>query len=579
MTRLVFIGAAGLDWAGFNAAVRLGEVPALTALARCARPCWLSGGPPGARLAVWTMLATGVQPEVHGIWRNVEAWAGGTRPIGRASWRVAPLWARLQAAGISTGSVAWPASRPGADWAGVHIDETFAAASGRVGEDWALPLHCAPAEARAALRERRVHPTDITAAMLKPFVPTMADIDQSRDVHLPTLAVTMARAATVQAGAAWLLSEARPQAVFVHHRWLGDVRIAFERFREGPFAGVVAAAWRFLDGLIARLVELAGPETTLILASPGWRDRPGLFMATGGEHQGEGAHVLDVAPTVLGLYGLGDASFPGRCLLPVDGALVQAPDASIAPAEIDTDLLAQAEAAGYAPPSGPLPGWRAQGLAELAWMLLERDAEAAGRVADAALALDPENVMGLRAKVRAHVLLDQPGPLIDLGAALTRLAPNRGWGALAFGAYHVLRGEKGLCGPWLRRAEADAETMTLLTVATLWTAARRPSEAERVFRRLLEQNPDDATAELGLAMALKARRDFIGAEAALGRAADLDPGRAAVWLQFADLHARTTRRIEADRAADTAARLGASPEHVAAARAGKLGDQPSRRAV
>jgi tetratricopeptide (TPR) repeat protein len=574
MTRQVLIGVAGLDWASFNEVIRSGKAPALAALAGRGSPCWLSGAPLGEGPAAWASMVTGVQADGHGIWRREEAWSGGVRPIGRASWRAAPLWARLDAAGISTGSIAWPATRPGADWPGHHVDDTFPVPSGRLGEDWALPPHCAPAAARAALRERRIHPTDISAAMLAPFVPALADIDQSRDAYLPILAVAMARAATIQAGATWLLTEVKPDAVFIHHPWLGEVRASFGRFTDGPFAGVVAAAWRFLDGLVARIVELAGPDAAVILVSPGWRDLPGVFLAAGaeGRRDSESAHLLDVAPTVLGLFGLEDPSLVGRRLTAAagDDALVPAPQVAIEPIEADARLMEEAIEAGYTPPAGATPAWRAQGLAELAWMLLERDPAAAGQTAAAALALDSENIMALRARTRAHVLLDEAPPLVELGATLSRLAPRRGWGALALGAYHVLRGEKGLAGPWLRRAEADSETFNLLTVATLWTAARRPSDAERVFRRLLKQNPRSATAEIGLAMALKSRRDFLGAEAALDRARSQDPGRPAVWLQFADLYARTARRIEADRAADEAARLGASAEQVAAARAGRL---------
>jgi tetratricopeptide (TPR) repeat protein len=573
MTRTVLIGAAGLDWAGFKAAIRTGETPALAELAARGFSCWLAGAPLGAGPAAWASLVTGAQPEAHGIWRAQEAWGGGVRPIGRASWRVAPLWARLEAAGISTGSLAWPASRPGADWMGVHVDETFVGASGRFGEDWALPLHCAPFAARAALRPLRVHPTDITGTMLAPFVPEIADIDQSRDAHLPALATALARASTIQAAAAWLLGEARPDAVFIHRPWLSQVRGVFGRFGDGPFAGVVAAAWRFLDGLVARIVELAGPETTVMLASPGWRDRPGVFVAAGARAMpaADGADILDISPTILGLFGLEDRSLVGRRLLTAGANHKAAPDAPIAIAEADADLLAEAEAAGYPPPPAASDAWRAQGLAELAWLLLERDADAARRAAGAARNLDPKNIMALRALVRAHVLLDQPEPLQELAAALTELAPTRPWGDLAFGAYHVLRGNKGLCGPWLRRAESDGETFNLLTVATLWTAAQRWSDAERVFRRILEVEPPAASAQIGLAMALKARRDFLGAEEALGQAADQDPGRPAIWLQFADLYAHTGRSLEAGRAADAAAAAGAQAEHVAAARIGRLG--------
>jgi predicted Zn-dependent protease len=214
----------------------------------------------------------------------------------------------------------------------------------------------------------------------------------------------------------------------------------------------------------------------------------------------------------------------------------------------------------------------------LGFGLIDRDRVAAAQAAKAALDLDPDNVLALRVLVRVAFLEEQAEPLLNLGTRLTELAPGQPWGALAFGAYHVVRGEKGLAGPWLRRVEAGADRFTLATAAVLWSAAGRWSDAERLFRRLRAGDPGDVTAAIGLAMALKARRDFIGAEAALAEAAQADPSRAAVWLQFADLYARTARKIEAERAASAARRLEADETLVADAIAGRLGAQ-DRRAV
>ena len=124
---------------------------------------------------------------------------------------------------MSTASVNWPGARHGADWAGWHIDDAFAEASAKNPADWALPRTCMPRDLREALRPLRTHPTQITGDMLTPLVPALSAVDQSRDALLPRLAVAMASAATVQAAATWLLAERRPDVLFVHHNWLGEV--------------------------------------------------------------------------------------------------------------------------------------------------------------------------------------------------------------------------------------------------------------------------------------------------------------------------------------------------------------------
>jgi hypothetical protein len=542
----------------------------------------LTGAPLTQGPAPWATLVTGLEAADHGVWRGQEEWPGGLRPAGRASWRVAPLWARLQAAGVSTGGVAWPAIEPGEAWEGLHIDERYAEASGRFADDWALPRGCMPARFRADLRGRRVHPTDITTGMLAPLVPGLDSIDQSRDDGLPIIAIGLARAATIQAAAAWLLAgpggAPAPDAVFVHQPWLGRIRAFMGARREPSFAGVVDGAWRFLDGLVGRLAELAGPDALVVVASPHAAGAAGVLVAAGpgvaAQSEPLATRLIDLAPTLLARFGLEDRSLPGRRIAALwrgEDPLLPAPaPPPQAPSRPEPALVWALRRHGYRPPPRPGRPWKAQGLAELALMSLEQDPARALDLADAALAEHAGNLLALRVKARAHVGLEDAAPLPALADALDKAAPGRGWGALARGAAHVIRGERRQAEPWLRKAETDPEAGTLLTVAAVWLAAGRPAHAERVFKAVLVLEPHNVSAEIGLAMAAASRREFLVAEAALTRALAQDPARPAVYLQLAQIYARSGRKAEALRAAQAAARYGAPPAMAAAARAGKL---------
>lgn len=579
MTRLLLIGAPGMDWASFEASTRTGDLPELAALRARGVAGWLAGAPLSEGPAAWASIATGVQPEAHGVWRDREEWSGGVRATSKASWRTAPLWSRLEAAGVSTGGVAWPAAGPGDAWPGVHLDDSFAEASGVTADEWALPLHCAPPDIRESIREHRVHPSNITATMLAPLVPGLSRVDRSRDQILPALVRGMARVATIQSASVWMLAEQSPapDAMFVHQRWLGRVRAGFEARRDPLFAEVVPAAWRFLDSLIGRLTALAGPETLVMVVSPGWRALPGVVLAAGGGIAADaevwGAGLLDIAPTVLGAFGLEDPGLPGRRVSRIAPAapLGRAPVLKVdAPARVDRGLVFAMRSHGYRPPPRASRAWRARGLAELSQMMLDRRPAAAGDVAQAALRLNPGNVLALRIRVRAHVALAEAEPLPPLGDLLLQAAPDRGWGALAHGAYHVLRKERALAASWLTRAEADSDVGTLLTVAAVWLSMSRPASAARVFKAVLAIDPSNASAEIGLSMTALARRDFMSAEAGLLRALKTDPGRPAAYLQLAQTYARSGRKAEAGRAAAAALCLGAPPAMVAAAREGRL---------
>ena len=569
-----------MDWAGFEATSRAGEIPRLTALRQRGVGGWLSGAPQSLGPAAAVSLVTGVQPEVHGVWRAEEEWPGGVRPVSRTSWRAQPLWERLEAAGVSSGSIDWPGSRPGAGWQGLHIDDEFAEASGRTASEWALPLRCASSDCREALRSRRVHPSQITAAMLAPLVPPTAFQDGDHEERMLALAAGMSRAATLQSAAVWMLGESGeppPEAVFLHQPILQHSRRAFEAGDDEVFAGVVPGAWRLLDGLIGRLAELAGTDALVLVCSGGWRGAPGVILAAGkGVRVGaefEGANLVDLAPTVLGVFGLEDPQLPGRRLTPIASPtpLRDAPRPML-PGRLmpDIRLMRPLRLVGYKPPRRPPRGWRAERLAELGLLMLERDPAGALRVAEAALALDGDSVFGLRIKVRAQVALQQPEGLDAIGDRLLALAPGRGWGALAHGARHILRREVGKATPWLNKAETDTDVGSLLTLATLWVAAGRLGRAEGVFRRVLELDLGNVTAEIGMAIAAAGRRDFLEAEVMLNRAKRREPGRPAVWLQLAQIYARSGRKAEAERMAETARRLGAAPALAGAAAAGRL---------
>jgi hypothetical protein len=572
------IAAAGVDWAGLTQQMRTGRLPHLQRLAERGASGWLRSAPPREGPSAWAGLATGQLPEVHQVAASEEGWSGGQRPLSLASWRAPPIWATLQAAGVETASVDWPGARAGAAQAGVHIDQDFAEPAGATPGLWSLPRHCAPKDVRTALRDVRTHPTQITGGMLRPLVPELAAVDQRRDTALPRLAGAMARAATVQAAAAWVLENSKAEAVFVHHGWLGEVCAVFDAAQTGPFAKVVEGAWRFLDGLVGRLIELAGPDARILVVSPGRYTGLAAVIAGGrGVEPGPlaQADILDIAPSVLAAFGLTDPGLPGRPIAQLAPERLErtvsppAPPPAQAP---DLGPVAELVREGYAPPKLDNRAPRAGGLAELALAVAPREPAGAIWLADQALAIEPENRLALAVKVMAYVILEESEPLEALAETLMRVAPERGWGALAHAARYLMKGAPDAAFPWLRRAQLDRRPQFLLRVAALWFAAGRPSEAARLFKLVAKLTPGDPAAHIGVGMAALAARNYPTAEAALREALRLDPSRPTTYLQIAQLQALTGRSAEAQRMAAAARVLGAEPALADAAQQGRLED-------
>jgi len=162
------------------------------------------------------------------------------------------------------------------------------------------------------------------------FVPEMAKIDQDKDKRLAQLAVTLGEAVSVHAAATTLLESQDWDFSAV---WYGAVDRACELFPAGTdeiYKDVVSGVYRFLDLFLGRLKQLAGSETVVMLVSDRtageseWRastgrEPKGLLCATGPGIQPDeltfGAGLLDIAPTILGVFGFAPApEMAGRAI-------------------------------------------------------------------------------------------------------------------------------------------------------------------------------------------------------------------------------------------------------------------------
>ena len=173
-----------------------------------------------------------------------------------------------------------------------------------------------------------------------PFVPEAASIDQDKDRRLASVAKILAECTTVHAVGTWLMQN-QPwdfMAVYydaIDHFCHGFMKYHPPRQEHVPekdfelFRNVVNAGYIYHDMMLATLLQMAGEDTTVILmsdhgfhpdhlrpkalplepAGPAAEHRDlGIFVAHGpGIRQDAliaGPNLLDIAPTVLTLFGL-----------------------------------------------------------------------------------------------------------------------------------------------------------------------------------------------------------------------------------------------------------------------------------
>ncbi len=581
--RLLLVGWDAADWQVIHPLIDAGRMPNLRRLVEggvCGNLATLS---PCLTPMLWTSVATGMLAERHGVLGFAKVSADGLRvePTGSGDLREPPFWRLLEQAGFRTGLVGWPVSHPAEALSVWSVSDRAAdgLAWGAEGLKPVVEGSVSPGELAGLCSDLRVHPCEVGAAELEAFIPGISALDPTQHPRLATLAEIVARQATVQSWATALLETEADGWDFVGVYFDGLDRVGHEFMPFRPpcrpgidpeevqrYGGVVDAMYGFLDLMLGRLVELAGEGTTVMVVSDhGFRsgaDRPagvpaaGTIEAAGAEwhreygvlvmsgpgirHDGRvyGATLLDVAPTVLHLFGQPVArDLPGRVLLDaleireevrwipsragVNGEVVS----RVTPVAVEEAELRRLVAIGYLP-AGVLEGAasvrlvRNESLVNLALALLStgKPAEAVGCL-DRVCAEEPGNLRyGL---VRTHGLLRSG-----------RHAEALEWieGAFRQGADDVkLKLELMLCG----------------ALAGLG----RAQEAEERIRRLTGEHSGWAAAWQVLGQLLASRGAFEEAAESLRRALALRPGLVSVHEELARLELGRRQPVAAAEAA------------------------------
>ena len=181
---------------------------------------------------------------------------GGLQPTGRRSWLAPAFWELLEAEGIATATVNWPATAAADRWPGIHVDETFAVPSGAGFADWPLPTHgLSPSSLRDELAELRVHPADPLQSEVAALAPRIGEAAAAKDKRLLELVTIVAVNATVHSAATHIAAKAEWDVLSVCYDLPHMVKLAFGQ-PDPVFGGVIERAHVLLDMMIGRLIEL-----------------------------------------------------------------------------------------------------------------------------------------------------------------------------------------------------------------------------------------------------------------------------------------------------------------------------------
>ena len=586
--RVLLLGWDAADWQVIQPLMEAGEMPHLQRLIEEGVSGNLRTLKPILSPMLWTSIATSKYADQHGIYGFTEPQpdASGVRPVTSISMTAQPLWNILEANQLKSAVVGWFATHPANAVAGTVISNQFAQASGESFEKWPLaPNSVSPVSLEKDMQDIRVHPADITAEQILPFIPKAAEIDQQEDKRFVSLVKLLAKCATVHAAGTHLAEHGDWDVLAVYYDAIDLCCHDFMECRAprqkhiseqdfDHYKDVVDSMYRFHDLMLGRYMRLVGPETTIMIISDHgffsdqrrpsfsahtqkgqpvkWHREQGIFAMRGpGVKQDQlifGASQLDVVPNILAMFGLPvGKDMKGRVLEqcfqpPIKFDWIDSHEASAALAapQIDStkkedpwlaqQALKQLVDLGYIdePPEDAAKAIenctliKHLNLSEV-FLSTSRYKKAAEQLR-LALQIQPDNQ---RSKIRLAICLLHQGDYIDSQTIIDEVLaknPDSPRAHLIYGQIHFQKGDDEQA---LRHYEiaqqAGLDRPNLhYRIALTHLRQQRYEPAEASFRLVLSVDPDSAESYQGLGVALHGQKRYAEAIEALLRSIALN---------------------------------------------------------
>jgi predicted AlkP superfamily phosphohydrolase/phosphomutase/tetratricopeptide (TPR) repeat protein len=353
--KVLLIGWDAADWKVINPLLDQGLMPTLDNFINHGVMGNLATLRPILSPMLWNSIATGKRANKHGIhgFMEPDTQNGGIRPVSSTSRKVKAIWNILTQRGFKTHVLGWFAGHPAEPINGISVSDLYPYATAPPDKPWPLPpgaVH--PESLRDTFAELRMHPADVTEAAILPWIPRAAEIDQEKDKGLMSFAKILSENCSIHNTATWILQNEPWDFLAVYYNGIDHFCHGFMHYHPPRMEGipeerfeiykdVVNGAYRFHDMMLETLLDLAGPDATVLLVSdhgfhsdhlrprgipaepagPAIQHRPfGIFCMKGPHVQQDeriyGATLLDVTPTVLTLFGLPvGADMDGRVLV------------------------------------------------------------------------------------------------------------------------------------------------------------------------------------------------------------------------------------------------------------------------
>jgi tetratricopeptide (TPR) repeat protein len=351
--RVVFVGLDGLDWGLLDRCIADGACPTFARMQSEGAWAELRSQEPYLSPLIWTTIATGRPPEVHGVLDFVvtDPATGDDVPISNRFREVPAFWNVLSANGRTVNVVNWWATHPAEDVSGVMVSERPFYQLFGLGSTGVPEAAVSPADVLPEIRARVVNVDRIGWDEVRPYVAMERDDYEARvdradatgnpyDDRVMHLRKILATTRGVFAVSEWLLENRPVDLTAFYVEGTDTVGHRFAHFMDPPldwvdpeeqraFSEVMPRYYAEVDRLLGELMRGASDDLTWIVAADHgfhtgaarpaiapddftsgaarWHRSVGVLLASGPTIRPgrlPSAHIHDLCRTLLWLAGV-----------------------------------------------------------------------------------------------------------------------------------------------------------------------------------------------------------------------------------------------------------------------------------
>ncbi|MGH9867732.1 MAG: tetratricopeptide repeat protein [Candidatus Polarisedimenticolia bacterium] len=341
--RVLLVGLDGADWDLIDPLLQQGRLPNLARLVSTGVRARLKTISPVLSPLIWTSIATGVEPERHGIvdFFATSSTTGAQIPVTSNMRKVKALWNILSERGIPSGVVAWWATWPAEPVAGFMVSDRVAYQLFGVPQQEGLSRRAYPEALSLLMRPLVASPESIDEREVRRFIDPQAPGVSGMADHVSRLRQNLSSARTYLHIGMDFLHAYDPDLKAIYFEGTDTIAHSFMRYRPPAMAGVSDAEtaalgsvvdryYEYQDELLGRVLSLADERTVIVVCSDhgfrtgsnrpssdpriemggaaDWHRKFGILIASGpGVRRGvtlDDASILDITPTLLAVLGL-----------------------------------------------------------------------------------------------------------------------------------------------------------------------------------------------------------------------------------------------------------------------------------